>query len=165
LTNRYVFIVMILIAILAQGAIAEENSDREDILIVVQKFLDSLAERDSSMAREILLSDGQYYRVREDSDNLDIKRKTHLDFIEDLSNTEDAYHERIWEPTVMVHGRIAVVWAQYDFHANGEFSHCGVDAFTLIKTQDGWKIAGTVYTVEPEGCDPSPLGPLKPEQE
>ena len=49
--------------------------------------------------------------------------------------------------------------APYDFHRDGEFSHCGVDAFTLVRTESGWKISGGVYTVETEGCAPSPLGP------
>jgi hypothetical protein len=42
--------------------------------------------------------------------------------------------------------------------------HCGVDAFDLVETPEGWKIAGGVYTVEMEGCAPSPLGaPTGPE--
>jgi hypothetical protein len=145
----------------AQCVIAQEESDEDEILVVVQKFFDSMAARDTSMARKILLIDGQYYGIREDLDGSYIKRKKHLDYIEELSEIEDEYVERIWNPTVMVHGRIAVVWAQYDFHINGEFTHCGVDAFTLIKTRDGWKIAGIIYTIEPEDCDQSPLGPLK----
>jgi hypothetical protein len=57
-------------------------------------------------------------------------------------------------------GRIATVWAPYDFWIDGKFSHCGVDAFDLIKTDKGWRIAGGAYTVELK-CEPSPLGPLK----
>ena len=49
---------------------------------------------------------------------------------------------------------------QYDFWTDGKFSHCGIDAFELIKTVDGWKIAGGTYTIE-ANCGPSPLGPLK----
>jgi hypothetical protein len=69
--------------------------------------------------------------------------------------------ERMWDARVLIHGRIAVLWTPYDFHRDGKFSHCGVDAFSLVKTDDGWKIAGFIYTVEPEGCRPSPLGPVR----
>jgi hypothetical protein len=48
--------------------------------------------------------------------------------------------ERIWNPEVRVHGLIATVWTPYDFWTDGKFSHCGVDAFDLIKTAEGWKI-------------------------
>jgi len=50
----------------------------------------------------------------------------------------------------MVHEGIAVVWTPYEFHVNGEFSHCGVDAFSLVRIDGQWKIAGIVYTVERE---------------
>jgi len=66
----------------------------------------------------------------------------------------------MWEPTVLVHGPLAVVWAAYDFHRNKTFSHCGVDAFTLLRSPTGWKIATVSYTTEATGCKPSPLGPL-----
>ena len=36
----------------------------------------------------------------------------------------------------------------------------GINAFDLVKTAEGWKIAGGIYTVESK-CEPSPLGPLK----
>ncbi|MDP3000701.1 MAG: hypothetical protein Q8N47_24670 [Bryobacterales bacterium] len=39
------------------------------------------------------------------------------------------------------HVRIAVVWTPCDIHWDRKFSHCGVDAFSLIKTSEGWKIS------------------------
>jgi len=65
----------------------------------------------------------------------------------------------MWDPNVLIHKEIAVVWAKYDFHREGKFSHCGVDAFNLVKTPEGWKISGIIYTVEKEGCGESPIGP------
>ena len=59
----------------------------------------------------------------------------------------------------MEHGSVAVLWADYDFHLNGKFSHCGIDSFTLLKTTAGWKIAAVADTRETTGCAPSPLGP------
>lgn len=54
---------------------------------------------------------------------------------------------------VHVHGRMAVVWAPYNLWVNNVFSHCGVDVFTLIKADAGWKIASLSYTIEKEGCE------------
>lgn len=67
----------------------------------------------------------------------------------------------MWDPKIMIHKEIAIVWTKYDFHREGKFSHCGVDAFNLIKAPGGWKISGIIYTVEKEGCEESPLGPPK----
>jgi hypothetical protein len=67
--------------------------------------------------------------------------------------------ERMWEPVVQVHDRVAMVWTPYDFYLNGAFSHCGTDVFTLLKESEGWKIASITYNVVREGCPTSPLGP------
>ncbi len=67
----------------------------------------------------------------------------------------------MWESKVLIHGRIAVVWTAYDFFRNGEFEHGGVEAFNLLKTNAGWKIAGTIFTHEHSDLDESPWGSLK----
>ena len=63
-----------------------------------------------------------------------------------------------WRDEQMVHGRIAQLWAPYDFWIDGEFSHCGIDSFALAKGDTGWRIVGVSHTVERDGCEPSPLG-------
>jgi Domain of unknown function (DUF4440) len=81
------------------------------------------------------------------------------DFAKRVASSKAEWLERIWDPKVLEHGSIAVVWAEYDFHLNGKFSHCGIDTFTMLKGDTGWKIAGLSFTRETSGCSPSPLGP------
>jgi hypothetical protein len=69
--------------------------------------------------------------------------------------------ERMWNPEVKVHGGIATLWAPYDFYRDGKFSHCGIDAFDLVRTAAGWQIVGATFTIERTNCPPSPLGPPK----
>jgi hypothetical protein len=137
----------------------EAQEDRDAILATVQQFFDALAESDTVLGRTAVLLEGQYFRLREVGDSLDLGRTTHRDFLRNLAVGGNDFLERMWEPTVLQHGRMAVVWTPYDFHRGREFSHCGVDVFNLIRTDAGWKIAGIMYTVEPTGCTPSPLGP------
>jgi hypothetical protein len=135
------------------------QDDREVILATVQKFLDAIAERDTLLGKGAILLEGQYFRLREIGDSLDMRRTPHTEFIKNLADGGDGLLERIWEPTVLQHGRMAVVWTPYDFYRDGELSHCGVDVFNLVRTDAGWRIAGIMYSVEPTGCEPSPLGP------
>ena len=68
--------------------------------------------------------------------------------------------ERGWDPTVLVSGTIAVVWYPYDIYVDGEWSHCGVDVFNMIRTNDGWRIAVLQYNVQqPPECNEHPDGP------
>ena len=106
------------------------------------------------------MADGVQYSARVRGDSVAIARGTFEGFSRQLATMTDTYVERMWDPTVLVRGPLAVVWAPYDIHRNGQFVHCGVDAFTLMRTPTGWKIATVSYTAEPVGCAPSPLGPL-----
>lgn len=70
------------------------------------------------------------------------------------------FTERGFHPTVHVSGPLAVVWMPYDFYRDGKWSHCGVDAFTLLRTANGWRIATLSWSVEqPPACQPHPDGP------
>jgi len=91
---------------------------------------------------------------------IDPQSFTNEEYVARLQQSKRTSRERIWNPELRVHGLIATVWAPYDFWVDGKYSHCGVDVFDLIKTDEGWKIAGGAFTMEAQ-CEPSPLGPLK----
>lgn len=46
-----------------------------------------------------------------------------------------------------------MAWITYTFKVKGKFTHCGIDVFTLTKTNEGWKIVNTSYTKYVDGCD------------
>ena len=146
---------LILLIILSSCAHTPSEEER-CVISVVEQFFTAIATNDSTVAKAVMMPEGRFYSIREDGT---IRSQTHLEFFEHIATSEEDWLERMWEPKVLIHGRIAVLWASYDFHRNGQFSHCGVDAFSLLKTSEGWKIAGTIYTVEPTGCKESPLGP------
>jgi hypothetical protein len=50
------------------------------------------------------------------------------------------------------------VWAKYAFFLGDRFSHCGIDAFQLHQTADGWKIFQLTDTQRSEGCEMPPSG-------
>jgi len=143
---------------------AAPPSEEEAVLRVVQEFFDTMAARDAEAQRRIMLPEGRFFSVRETEGEVRLRSFTNAESAAQLAAAQERWLERMWNPKVLVHGRIAVVWTPYDFYRDARFSHCGMDAFNLIKTGDGWKIAGGVYTVEPAGCAPSPLGPPQPGQ-
>jgi hypothetical protein len=68
--------------------------------------------------------------------------------------------ERGFDARAEVAGELATVWMPYDFYINGEWSHCGVDLFTLVRVDDAWLISSLAYSVEqPPACSPHPEGP------
>ena len=63
-----------------------------------------------------------------------------------------AYKERYWDPVVHVRGSLAVVWTPYEFWNDGKTSHCGIDAFEMVKENGTWRIGHMMWTVEPDAC-------------
>lgn len=68
--------------------------------------------------------------------------------------------ERGFAPSALVSGRLAMVWVPYDLYLDGQWSHCGVDLFTMLRLESGWRIATMAWSVEqPPACQRHPDGP------
>ena len=143
------------------GTPGTAQSPRDSVVAAVNEFFRAMTAHDSATLARVQLPGGVHFAARVQGDSVAINRGTVEDFARRIGSTKDTIVERMWEPTVLVHGPLAVVWAPYDVHRNREFVHCGVDAFTLLRSPTGWKVATVSYTAEPQGCKPSPLGPLR----
>jgi len=68
--------------------------------------------------------------------------------------------ERGFDAEVRVSGRVASVWLPYDLYIDGAWSHCGVDAFTMVKRDDSWRILSMSWSrLQPPACAAHPDGP------
>lgn len=139
--------------------------DEADIIAVIDKFFAAMKVRDAATMRTLMTEDGIIYGYRETADGLRISRPTHQAYLDNLASGTGVPVERYWDPTVMIHDRLATVWTPYDFHNDGVFSHCGLNNFSFLKTDEGWVIAGVVFSIKTEGCDKSPPGPNDSRQE
>jgi len=142
-----------------QLSLAEETTDRDAVIDVVQEFFDAMTARDADKMRSMMTSDGILYGYRESDEGLQIIRPTHNAYLENLATGEGHLVERFWDPEVMVGDRLATVWTPYDFHVDGIFSHCGVNNFSMLRTDERWIITGVVFSMQRENCEESPLGP------
>jgi hypothetical protein len=60
--------------------------------------------------------------------------------------------ERILGYKVQVDADLATVWTPYQFFINDKLSHCGANAFTLVKVADKWQIVAIIDTRRKEKC-------------
>lgn len=116
---------------------------------VVQQLFDAMAAHDAAALSGLLTPDAAVLSIRPDGASTATPQQK---WVERVASSKDKYLERMWNPKVLEHGSLAMVWADYDFHLNGVFHHCGIDSFTLIKTTAGWKVAGVAFTSETQGC-------------
>lgn len=145
--------------LLSASALGNEAADRQAVIQVVADFFEAMTARDVERMRMLMTVDGMIYGYREGEDGTTVIRRTHQEYLDGLAAGEGTVVERFWNPEVMTYGRLATVWTPYDFHADGVFSHCGVNNFSMLRTDERWVITGVVFSIEPE-CEASPLGPF-----
>jgi hypothetical protein len=139
---------------------ADAQTPRDTVIAVVNEFFRAMTARDTATLARVQVPGAMHYSVRK-LDTLQYFERSARTWLQGFATSRDTFVERMWNPTVLVHGPLASLWAPYDIYRNGKFVHCGVDAFTLIRTKVGWQITSVAYTMEPTGCAPSPLGPLR----
>ena len=138
---------------------AAQDDAEAGAVAAVQALFDAMAARDGDAIRGLLTEGATFVAAAETADGVRVRESTGEEFAASIGQPGPALLERLWDPHVMVQGPIAVVWTPYDFHVDGRFSHCGIDAVSLVQSSEGWKISSIAYTRETEGCEPSPLGP------
>lgn len=134
------------------------SAEREDVISTVQKTFDAMAAHDGPAISALFLKDARLVAIRETGESTSTAV---ADFAARLgAPSQVKILERMWNPEVRISGRLASLWAPYDFHRDGKRTHCGIDQVDLVNTPDGWRIASIIYTVVTKDCPASPLGPI-----
>lgn len=61
--------------------------------------------------------------------------------------------EKMPEKIIRIYGDAAVVNGHYTFNVGDKFSHCGTNAFHLIKVENIWRIANATSVLDTAGCN------------
>lgn len=136
----------------ASAQTSSAPDERAEVLAVVQRLWDGMKARDTAMVRSVFDTAATLSRVVNRNGVASIQYTPISGFIEALGRSNDEWNETMYSPEVRVDGPLATVWTEYDFHLGTRFSHCGVDAFQLLKTSSGWKIIAIADTAKREGC-------------
>ncbi len=132
-------------------------SDQDDVISAVQKTFDRMAAHDGPGIEALFLKDARLVAIRESGESTSTAI---TDFATRTGAAKYKLLERMWAPQVSISGRLASLWAPYDFHRDGKRTHCGIDQVNLVKTPEGWRIATLIYTIQTTNCPDSPLGPV-----
>lgn len=155
-------LIFIAILPLASNANAQDENDEAAVLATMDHFFAALAASDREGLEETTIPGSLFISATVDRDgNESVNINTREALVTSLSNPGSKRIERYWNPTLLVQENIAAFWAPYDFHIDGEFSHCGIDSFQLFKMEGEWLIGSSSYTRETAGCPQSPLGPIQ----
>lgn len=145
---KRLFLLILLLISINSVAQKKQNPKEKEILLKVQQFFDALEKQDTVLFKSILLTNGQVWAISEKENAAKYSMRQFSDFMKTLINPARVIQERMLSSEVKIHDRIAMAWVPYTLDISGKFSHCGVDLFTFLKTDEGWKIATAAYTIE-----------------
>ena len=146
---------LIVLALLgATGApLRAQEADRTAILATVQKVFTAMRTRDTALLRQAFDTSARLLGVSARGPAT-VRLTAPAVFGSAIASAPagDVWNERIWDPEVRIDGDVGQVWAYYTFHRNNTFSHCGVDAFMLLKVGSEWKITQLADSRRTTGC-------------
>ena len=128
-----------------------QSADELAIRAVVKQLFDGMRTRDTTMMKGVFADDARFYGVNRAGA---VQVTLPADFIKGIGAAPAGMvlDEVLHEFEVRIDGPLATVWTYYDFFAGERFSHCGFDAFQMLKTQAGWKIVALADSRRTEGC-------------
>lgn len=117
-------------------------SEEEAVISAVKQLFDGMRAGDSSMIRAVLHPSARLQTTFTDEEGNAGLRKGNLNqfLIQVGTPHEKVFDEKIWNYRVRIEDNLASVWTDYSFFLGEELLHCGVNAFHLFHSDEGWKI-------------------------
>jgi hypothetical protein len=146
--------VIILLALFFLPFGLKAQSDRVQVQAVIEQLFDGMRAKNTEMIAASFSSEAIMQTIAPTESGFQVSNGSVSDFIKRIGETpaETNLDERILEYEIKIDGPMATAWTPYEFYVNGNFSHCGVNSFQLVKLVEGWKIVYIIDTRRKEPC-------------
>jgi len=125
----------------------------DSVKAVINKLFDAMRNADSKGVSACFADSAILQSVSERNDTVKISTDPVKEFADFISTVKkgDA-DERITYDIIRIDGALAIAWTPYQFYYKGNFSHCGVDSYQLVRINREWKIQYLIDTRRKKGC-------------
>jgi hypothetical protein len=153
--------VLLLVTLAAVPAAAQDHAAHashhpapalhDSIMAPIKAMFDGMRAHDSAMVRSAFVPGAQFSRPPEPGR---AHGYTTLEqFLGAVGRPGAPWDEQIYDVEIREDGGMASVWTFFTFHLGERFSHCGVNAFLVVRTGEGWKISGLADSNRRTGCE------------
>ncbi|GAB3232114.1 nuclear transport factor 2 family protein [Algoriphagus aestuariicola] len=134
---------------------AFSQTDEEKVEAVIESLFDGMRAKNAEQVAAAFSPEAIMQTIAAKPEGTTVASSSVGDFAKRIGSTpaETQLDERILEYQIKVDGALASVWTPYRFYLNGNFSHCGVNSFQLVKMAEGWKIVYIIDTRRKEPCE------------
>lgn len=147
---RYFFIVLTLVI----GSKVQAQTPEDSVKTVINTMFTAMRNADPVLLKSCFADSMVIQAItRNKEGRLLVRNEDAKGFIDFISKeTAGNADERITFDVVKVDGPLAIAWTPYQFYYKGQFSHCGVNSFQLVRFNGEWKIQYLIDTRRKTGC-------------
>ncbi|WPP50859.1 nuclear transport factor 2 family protein [Catalinimonas niigatensis] len=129
------------------------QSEKEEVIKTIEQLFEGMRQGDSTMVRAAMAPQARLLTIIEKDGIVSLQEVSLEKFIQAVGIPHDEiWDEKITAYDIKIDDRLASAWTPYQFYLGKNFSHCGVNAMQLYKSQDGWKIMEIADTRRKTNC-------------
>ena len=141
-------LILIAITLFFTSSIIAQNSEKDNVKQTIIDFFEAFHKQDTVKLKAMAKGN-----INLQSISVNQEGKTRLDendyvsFMKNIAGIpkEKTFEEKILGYDIKIDGNMANAWTPYEFWFDGNYSHCGINSFQLLKEDKTWKI---IYLVD-----------------
>jgi hypothetical protein len=146
-------LIFLLIAMFAASAFTQKAGDSKEALAVVNKMFAEMEAHNPAGILALYTKEAQLAAVIKTREGKSVTRTFPVEaFSKNFAEKKNEIKEDMYDPQVKIFGDLALIWGRYVFFVDGKISHCGINAFHLVRTETGWLVANASTTIDPNSC-------------
>lgn len=124
-----------------------QTPDETAVKATITRMFDGMSKADSTLLKPLFAPSARLQTVQNKQGTVSVKEDPITGFITSVGKAKaGALDERLSGMTIHIDGDLATAWTPYSFYYNGQQSHCGANAFTLVRMGGDWKIQNIIDT-------------------
>ena len=124
------------------------NAQKQEVQKCIESFFEGFHQRDSTKIKLVCADKMILQSISENAiKGNKLSNESAKEFYKSIASIPVSlrFQEKILSYNIQVDGTMAHAWTPYEFYINDKLSHTGVNAFTLFKEKDSWKI---IYLID-----------------
>lgn len=148
-------ILVLLTMMIAVSASLRAQTTQDSVKAAINLFFDGMRNADAQMVQNSFADSAILQTVVVNREGkVSVRNEPLSGFANVLSRQKKGdLDEQIVFETIKIDGPMATVWTPYKFYFQGNFSHCGVNSFQLVRLNGVWKIQYIIDTRRRENCE------------
>ena len=144
---------LLILTVILLSSTVEAQTTEDSVKQTINKLFEGMKTADVEMMKGAFATDAILQTISEKDGKVTVRSENVSQFAEAIKQIQkgDADEQIIYE-TVKIDANLAIAWTPYKFYYKGNFSHCGVNSFQLVRINGEWKIQYLIDTRRKKDC-------------